>query len=87
LDKYAGEYEFEYPPTNFVIANENGKLTAQRNGESKQEMFAESETKFFLKTEDIQFTFVKSADGTVTGLIVHQGDGTLYEVMNGQKIK
>lgn len=87
LDRYAGEYRFEYPPTNFVIANENGKLTAQRNAEAKTEMFAESEDKFFLKTEDIQFTFVKDANGVVKGLIVHQGDGTLYEVMTGQKIK
>jgi CubicO group peptidase (beta-lactamase class C family) len=87
LDKYAGEYRFQQPPTSFIIANENGKLTAQRNAEPKTELFAESETKFFLKTEDIQFTFVKDANGAVTGLIVHQGDGTLYEVMTGQKIK
>jgi CubicO group peptidase (beta-lactamase class C family) len=86
LDKYVGEYRFQYPPTNFIITNENGKLTAQRDAEPKVEMFAESEIKFFLKTEDIQFTFVKDANGAVTGLIVHQGDGTLYEVMTGQKI-
>lgn len=88
LDKYAGEYKFEYPPTTIVVTNENGKLTAQRNTEPKAELFAESETKFFLKTEDIQFTFVKDANGAaVTGLIVDQGDGTLYESMTGQKIK
>ena len=87
LDKYAGEYQFQYPPTTFVITNENGKLMQQRNTEPKTEMFAESETKFFLKNEDIQFSFVKDANGKVTGLIVYQGDGTLYEVMNGQKIK
>lgn len=87
LDKYVGEYRFQYPPTTFIITNENGKLTAQRNADPKTEMFAESETKFFLKTEDIQFTFVKDTNGVVTGLIVHQGDGTLYEVMTGQKIK
>jgi CubicO group peptidase (beta-lactamase class C family) len=87
LDKYVGEYQFQYPPTTFIITNENGKLMQQRNAEPKTEMFAEAETKFFLKTEDIQFTFVKGADGAVTGLIVHQGDGTLYEVMTGQKIK
>ena len=87
LDKYVGEYRFQYPPTTFIIANENGKLMSQRNAEPKAEMFAESETKFFLKNEDIQFTFVKDTNGAVTGLIVHQGDGTLYEVMTGQKIK
>jgi hypothetical protein len=56
-------------------------------GYPKAEMFAESETDFFLKTYDIQFKFVKDTNGVVTGLIVHQGDGTLFEVMTGQKIK
>jgi hypothetical protein len=60
---------------------------ALRDSEPKVEMFAESETKFFLKTEDVQFTFVKDTNGVVTGLIVHQGDATLYEVMTGQKIR
>ena len=87
LDKYVGQYRIQYPPTTFIITNENGKLTAQRDAQPKVEMFAESETDFFLKTEDIQFKFVKDTNGAVTGLVVHQGDGTLYEVMTGQKIK
>ncbi|HKX84205.1 MAG TPA: serine hydrolase [Pyrinomonadaceae bacterium] len=86
-DKYVGEYKFQYPPTTFIVTSENGKLMAQRNAEPKAEMVPESETKFFLKTEDIQFTFVKDTSGVVTGLIVHQGDGTLYEVMTGQKTR
>lgn len=87
LDKYVGEYKFQYPPTTIVITNENGKLMQQRNTEPKQEMFAESEDRFFLRTEDIQFTFTKNTDGAVTGVTVHQGDGTLYEFMTGQKVK
>lgn len=87
LEKYVGQYRFQHPPTSFTITNENGKLMAQRDAEPKVEMFAESETDFFLKTEDVQFTFVKDTNGAVTGLIVHQGDSTLYEVMTGQKIK
>jgi hypothetical protein len=50
-------------------------------------MFAESDTKFFLKNEDIQLTFIKNSDGVVTGVKVDQGDGTLYEYMNGNKVK
>jgi CubicO group peptidase (beta-lactamase class C family) len=87
LDKYVGEYKFQHPSTTIIMTNENGKLFQKRNTEAKNEMFAESETGFFLKTEDIQFTFVKNAAGAVTGVIVHQGDGTLYEVMTGEKIK
>jgi len=87
LDRYVGEYKVQLPPTNFTISNENGQLMALRDAEPKTEVFAESETDFFLKTEDIQFTFVKDSNGAVTGLIVHQGDGTLYEVLTGQKVK
>lgn len=87
LDRYVGEYRIQLPLTNFTIANEHGKLMALRDAEPKVEMFAESETNFFLKTADVQFTFVRDTNGTVTGLIVHQGDGTLYEVMTGQKVR
>jgi CubicO group peptidase (beta-lactamase class C family) len=87
LDKYVGEYQVQLPPTSYTITNENGKLMVLESGYPKVEMFAESETKFFLKNEDIQFTFVKDANGKVTGVIVDQGDGTLYEVLKGEKIK
>lgn len=87
LEKYVGEYEYQYPPGKFTITLENGKLMAQRNTEGKTEMFAESENKFFLKTEDIQFTFIKNTNGVVTELIVDQGDGTLFPVLNAQKVK
>jgi CubicO group peptidase (beta-lactamase class C family) len=87
LDKYAGQYQVQLPAVSYTISIENGKLMVLESGYPKAEMFAESETKFFLKNEDIQFTFVKDPSGAVTGLIVEQGDGTLYEVMTGQKIK
>ena len=85
LDKYVGEYKFQQPTTTIVVTNENGKLFQKRNTEPKFEMFAESDNKFFLKNEDIQLTFVKDANGAVTGLLVHQGDGTLYEMITGQR--
>jgi CubicO group peptidase (beta-lactamase class C family) len=87
LNKYVGEYQAQFPPTRYTITNENGKLMMLESGYPKAEMFAESETDFFLKTEDIQFKFVKDASGAVTEMIVHQGDGTLYEVVTAQKIK
>lgn len=87
LDKYIGEYKTEKPPTSITITNENGKLFQKRGGEQKQEMFAESETKFFLKTEDIQLVFAKDADGAVTGVTVFQGDGTIYESLSLQKAR
>ena len=68
-----------------VVTNENGRLFQKRNTEPKFEMFAESDAKFFLKNEDIQLTFIKDSSGAVKGLTVHQGDGTLYEVIKGTK--
>ncbi|HYE73894.1 MAG TPA: serine hydrolase [Blastocatellia bacterium] len=87
LDKYVGEYEFQYPPVTYTVTNENGKLMLLEPGYPKTEMFAESETNFFLKTYDGQFKFVKDANEEVTGVMVYQGDSTLYEVMEGKKIK
>lgn len=87
LEKYVGEYQAQFPPTNYTIAIENGKLIFTEIGFIKAEMFAESETDFFFKTADFQIKFVKDVSGTVTGFVVHQGDGTLYETVNAQKIK
>jgi len=36
-------------------------------------MFAESETRFFLKVVDAQVEFVKNDTGRVTNLVLHQG--------------
>ena len=87
LEKYVGEYTFTHPKTTIVVTSENGKLFQKRGGENKFELFAESDSKFFLRNEDVQLTFIKDATGTVTGLRVDQGDGTLYEFMDGQKVK
>ncbi len=87
LEKYVGEYQAQFPPTNYKITIENGKLMFQEIDFLKAEMFAESETDFFLKAADMRIKFIKDANRTVTGFTVHQGDGTLYEFVNAQKIK
>lgn len=87
LEKYVGEYQAQFPTTNYKITIENGKLMFQEIDFLKAEMFAESQTDFFLKTADMQIKFVKDANGMVTGFIVDQGDGTLYPIMNGKKIR
>ena len=71
-DDYVGQYQLA-PNFIITIANENGKLTAQAAGQPKNELFAESETEFFLKAVDAQVTFVKDAQGRITSLILHQG--------------
>ncbi len=44
-------------------------------GDEKFPLFAESETKFFLKAFDAQCSFVKGTDGAVNEMIWHQGGG------------
>jgi hypothetical protein len=71
LDKYVGQYQIA---PNFIITvtNENGNLMTQATGQRKVEIFAESETKFFLKAIDAQITFVKDGQGRITSLTLHQ---------------
>lgn len=66
LEKYAGAYELK-PGFDLVVTLEGDQLMAQATGQPKFPMFAESETKFFLKVVDAQVEFAGDH------LILHQG--------------
>ena len=70
-DAYVGQYELA-PDLIATVTKENNRLFAQATGQPKFELYPESETKFFLKVADVQFTFVKNEEGEVTQLIIHQ---------------
>ncbi len=72
LESYVGQYEL-VPTFVISITKEGEQLMLQATGQPKFEVFAESETKFFLKVVDAQVSFVKDEKGTVTQLILHQG--------------
>lgn len=72
LEKYVGQYQVA-PSFSITVTSEDGHLMAQPTGQGRVELFAESETDFFLKVVDAQITFVKDAQGQVTRLILHQG--------------
>ena len=72
LDSYVGRYEFS-PTLSITISREGEGLVVQLTGQSKLQIFPESETKFFLRAVDAQISFVKDPDGRVTHLILHQG--------------
>ena len=76
LRRYAGEYVLA-PTFSLTITFENGALFAQATGQDKLPLYAESETKFFLRAADAQLTFTSDSTGSVTGVILHQ---------NGQNI-
>jgi hypothetical protein len=71
-DAYVGQYELT-PEFVITVRREEGGLSVQATGQPKFEIFAESETKFFLTVVDAQITFVKNEKGEVTHLILHQG--------------
>lgn len=71
-DAYVGRYELT-PSFILTISREGDRLLAQATGQPQFELFAESETKFFLKVIDAKVTFVKDDTGKITHLILHQG--------------
>lgn len=80
--QYVGEYQIA-PTFSLTIVVEEGKLIVQPTGQDATELFAESETTFFLTAIDAQLEFQKDAAGTVTGLLFRQGEQEFL----GKKIK
>ena len=72
LDKYVGEYEI-IPTFVISITKEGDRLFLQATGQERAEIFAESNSKFFLKIVDAQISFVEDAKGNVIKLFLHQG--------------
>ena len=72
LAKYVGTYEL-MPDFDIVVTLEGGQLMTQATGQPKFPLFAESETKFFLRVVDAEVDFFKNDKGEVTHLILHQG--------------
>jgi len=72
LAKYVGTYKL-MPDFDIVMTLEGGQLMTQATGQPKFPLFAESETKFFLKVVDAEVEFFKNDKGEVTHLVLHQG--------------
>ena len=83
LQTYVGEYELA-PGRVLVFAFEKGSLWGGPAGDDKSQLFAESNTKFFLKDIPIELTFQKDAKGAVTGLLFEREGRPAQQ---GKKIK
>lgn len=70
-DAYVGRYELS-PDFAITVTREADGLSIQATDQPKFEVFAESESKFFLTAVDAQITFVRNEKGEVTHLILHQ---------------
>jgi hypothetical protein len=82
LDTYVGDYELG-PNFILTVTREKNQLITQATGQSKIKIYAETETKFFVKVMDAQLEFVKDASGKVEKLILTQGG----RKMEAKKIK
>lgn len=73
---YLGEYEIR-PGFILTVSREGDRLWMQATGQKRAELFAESETTFFIKEADVALTFVKNAGGAVTHVVLRQSGGDL----------
>jgi CubicO group peptidase (beta-lactamase class C family) len=71
LAQYVGRYQIA-PDFILTVTLEKGQLMTQATGQNKLEVFAESETQFFLKVVDAQLTFARGADGKASHVTLHQ---------------
>ncbi len=71
LESYVGVYQLA-PTFAITITLEDGQLMLQATGQSKNPIFAESPTEFYLKVVDAQVSFVAGANGKIEKLILHQ---------------
>ena len=71
LSKYVGTYELA-PGVNMMMRLTGDRLTTQVTGQQAFPVFAESETKFFLKVVDAQVEFFMDPSGTVTHAVMYQ---------------
>ena len=82
FDTYVGEYDVG-PGFVLRVFRVGDKFMTQATGQPIFEVFPESETTFSPRVFVAKLTFVKDADGKVTGLQIEQGG----RVTNAKKIK
>jgi D-alanyl-D-alanine-carboxypeptidase/D-alanyl-D-alanine-endopeptidase len=77
LQRYVGTYQLGTPLVLEVTLGESGLQVRQAGQGDTFNLFAESETEFFFKAVDAQISFVRDAQGVVTGLVLHQNGNDL----------
>jgi CubicO group peptidase (beta-lactamase class C family) len=73
---YAGVYQLS-PQVDITVAREGDRLTVQATGQPEDIAIPESARTFYSRISPIRLSFVRDADGKVSGLILHQPGGEL----------
>lgn len=71
FDDYVGEYALG-PGFSIRFRRDGGRYFTQATGQPELELFAESETRFFLRVVDATVEFIRGEDGKVSGMVLHQ---------------
>jgi CubicO group peptidase (beta-lactamase class C family) len=73
FDELAGRYELEVAP-GFILEfrREDDKLMTQATGQGAVELFASSDSTFYLKVVEASVTFHRNAEGQVDHMTLHQ---------------
>jgi hypothetical protein len=71
LAAYAGRYPLT-PWFVLTVTPRGGRLMVQATGLGEQEVFPESDTRFFSRVVDAQITFERARDRTAAALVLHQ---------------
>lgn len=78
LDSYVGQYQFAtLDNRTFTVTREGDRLFFQSTNGPRMELFAESESKFFLKIRPYMFVFTKP-EGQAPQLEIVEGADTFY---------
>lgn len=72
LKQYVGVYQLA-PGVDVTMTLDGDQLMTQVTGQPQFPLFAETESRFFLKVVDAQVDFVRDSTGAVTHVILHQG--------------
>ncbi|MGL5002177.1 MAG: serine hydrolase, partial [Casimicrobium sp.] len=76
LDRFIGEYQLA-PNFSISIRREGERLLAQATGQSANEIFPESDTKFFLKVVDAQLQFALDSSGRANEVTLIQNGASV----------
>ncbi len=72
LERYVGQYELA-PDFILTVTREGDQLFTQATGQQRVEIYPATETEFFLTVVEAEIHFDVDEDGSVDGLILHQG--------------
>jgi 3-oxoadipate enol-lactonase len=76
LQSYVGTYTSRN--RGLTVTFDNGHLIAQAPGQANAPLYAESQTKFFFRTSDVEVEFTKDPKGKVTRAVIYQ-DGEVIK--------